>query len=213
MKNQIIKADPTSEEGSTIYLEDPGLIHIINSLFRENIGIKGTCISFSETNHSFAAIITENEFRKNFALMGAAGIYLVNSFDRIDFFRNYFSDNKAIYGNDYATSPFRFCLQRKNFNSCYQEDGNKQIKIKNVPGITEINLDFLILDYYGQIINSLNDGVSELSLRYFDDFSQSTDKSIKIAGKSRVAITNGYLLFHFCNHALKNYRCGFLCQS
>ena len=44
-KNQI--------EGSVILLENPGNISIINSVFDNNIGISGTCLSYSETSNSF----------------------------------------------------------------------------------------------------------------------------------------------------------------
>ena len=42
-KNQI--------EGSVLVLEDAGNISIFNSVFKNNFGISGTCLSYSETSN------------------------------------------------------------------------------------------------------------------------------------------------------------------
>ena len=38
-------------EGSVLLLENPGNILIFNSVFNDNFGISGTCISYSETSN------------------------------------------------------------------------------------------------------------------------------------------------------------------
>jgi hypothetical protein len=44
-KNQI--------EGSVLVLEDAGNISILNCVFKNNFGISGTCLSYSETSNFF----------------------------------------------------------------------------------------------------------------------------------------------------------------
>ena len=42
---------PNSQNlGSVIFLNNPGNLSIINSIFKNNVGILGTCIYYSETN-------------------------------------------------------------------------------------------------------------------------------------------------------------------
>ena len=41
-------ANENQIEGSTIFLENPGNISILNCLFENNHGISGTCLSYSE---------------------------------------------------------------------------------------------------------------------------------------------------------------------
>ena len=43
-------ANKDQKEGSALFLENPGNLSIINSNFKNNLGISGTCISYSETS-------------------------------------------------------------------------------------------------------------------------------------------------------------------
>ena len=44
-------SNKNKNEGSVLLLDNPRNIFILNSLFKDNIGIFGTCISYSETSN------------------------------------------------------------------------------------------------------------------------------------------------------------------
>ena len=107
--------------------------------------------------------LTSNIFENNLAKLAGAAIYFNNSIlVESPKQNNVFIGNKAaLFANDFYTFPVRtiyFDGQEKNLTKY------KYLALKNVlPGITNITLNFLILDYYGQIIKSLNG-------RYFSYF-------------------------------------------
>ena len=62
---------------------------------------------------------------------------------------NKFNDNRAAFGNDYASSPNKLRLASNSFN-------DSLFNISVIPGITDVSLSFEILDFFDQIITTLN---------------------------------------------------------
>ena len=96
-----------------------------------------------------------NVFQYNFASFGGAGIYFKNKILKQSPSQfNTFSHNKALFANDFYTFPIKVRFQDdRNFKSWI----NKSIySITIIPGITQINLNFFVVDYYGQTLKSLN---------------------------------------------------------
>ena len=90
--------------------------------------------------------MTTNVFKNNRAQFGGGGVYfnnklLVESPNKY----NIFESNKADFADDFFTLPIRI-----RFN------GNKTSIDNVVPGVTSIQLNFEIIDYYNQTIRSLN---------------------------------------------------------
>ena len=54
--NNLVEENP-EKAGSVIYLNKPGNITIINSIFQNNKGIFGACIYYSETSRTFFILI------------------------------------------------------------------------------------------------------------------------------------------------------------
>ena len=48
--NNSVLASQNQIEGSVLFLENPGNISILNSFFKYNYGVSGTCMSYSETS-------------------------------------------------------------------------------------------------------------------------------------------------------------------
>ena len=173
-------------KGTAIYLNNPGNITILNSNFLNNIGNIGTCIYYSETFQSFSMRLLYNKFLNNRAFYGGAGLYFENSFYNLDLNKkNTFYGNKAIYGSNYTTFPYRLYLNSKKIS------GYSKGIIKNVvPGITDFSLDFQFLDYYGQNI-SIN-AIS--SLKIMNKNFLELDEFF-IDGKTSSVATNGTQIF------------------
>lgn len=178
--------------GSTVYLFDPGNINIINSTFKYNQGLMGSCVYYSESRSDFILNLQNNQFLNNIALYGGGAIYFQNKFDLMKFKKeNFFFLNSAQYGNDYATRPIRFQLFN---NKRFSEYSNKkqQYILQIIPGQTEINLNFQLLDYFENHITSINHESAEIQIRNFNNFTQNSSPSNKIDGKTTVAIQNGF---------------------
>lgn len=173
--------------GSAIYLEDPGRISIIRSIFYLNYGLLGTCIYYSETSNDFVLELTLNEFNSNFAIRGAAGIFLKNHFEKITLAtHNIFKNNKASYANDYSTTPFRLEIKNKNFKT-----SKKITNLIIVPGITNLQLDFQFLDYFGQLITNLDEDIpNTIQIKNSKTFTNKVDHSLKLYGQTVVYLLN-----------------------
>ena len=175
--------------GSTIYLINPGSINITNSIFQNNSGIIGACLYYSETNSLKILNLTGNSFIKNFARYGAA-VYLANKFNEINIFdTNLFFHNYAIYGtNDTGSPPFRLKLcKSQNCDKFYQKSLSS---FSMIPGISNITLNFEIVDYYGQAINYYNGSYALLELEDTSHLS----KLVTVEGINYVIIINGQFI-------------------
>ena len=197
VENQIIPNNDDSEMmGSIIYLQDPGLIKIINSSFVENLGIMGTCIYYSESISEVFFRLEGNYFEKNMAKYGGAAIYFENNFEKfLPLQANTFFGNIALFAKDVTTSPFRMNLLYQKYDS---QTNNKLLQLNVIPGITEIDLYFTLLDYYNQKISSINIGSSNAKIRSFSNFSKKLD--LEILGKATVAVSNGIFRKFIENH-------------
>ena len=86
-----------------------------------------------------------NIFKENLAIYGGGGIYFKNRISKespSEF--NTFSQNKALFANDFYTFPIQVRFQDdQNFKS-WKNKTSYAITI--VPGITQINLNFSVVD-------------------------------------------------------------------
>ena len=97
--------------------------------------------------------IKNNTFKNNYAVYGGAGIYFNNKLPLKPIQdENLFIDNKAEFANDFYTFPCRLRLKQNN-NDFFKTSTNL---LKIIPGYTIFNLDFEIVDYFNQTIESLN---------------------------------------------------------
>lgn len=175
--------------GSVVYLVDPSEILIQNSTFLANLGNSGTCIYYSESHDQHFLKLNDNLFINNEAKFCGAGVYLNNHYEQLfPYENNFFQNNVAPCSPNYTTSPFR--LQPKT-KTTSKKVKNTKIQMKIVPGITLVFLEFIFLDYFGQPLNILDDGMANIELRNYDNFSINIDPSLSIDGKLRVPIING----------------------
>ena len=96
-----------------------------------------------------------NVFQNNIAIYGGAGIYFKNKIlKELPSKNNLFIQNKALFANDFYTFPIRVHFQD---DMKFKSWINKSIyTITVIPGITELNLNFFVVDYYGQTLKLLN---------------------------------------------------------
>ena len=96
-----------------------------------------------------------NVFTNNSAIYGGAGIYFKDKLlkESPDKF-NIFSGNKAFFAPNFYTFPRKVYFQDdKNFKSWISKS---RYAMTLIPGITQINLNFSVVDYYGQTVKSVN---------------------------------------------------------
>ena len=95
-----------------------------------------------------------NIFRNNVAQWGGGGIYFNNRvFKEMPNSTNLFINNIANFANDFYTFPLRSHLNNT-FN--WINVDNMYALVDIVPGTPIPSLQFEIVDYYGQTIQSLN---------------------------------------------------------
>ena len=174
------------KNGAMMYLENPGSILLKDCLFQHNVGFSGTSIYYYENQNNFLIILNNNSFENNFAFNGAAGIYLNNKFEQIDPLKN--NSFKNNIGFNLESPPFKIRLNSSNFD--LYKTGRNALNL--IPGISNLSLNFKIVDYYGHHISYFNGSMAKLQIRN-KDFSINTDNSIIIEGVTLVSIFNGYL--------------------
>ena len=96
-----------------------------------------------------------NVFTNNSAIYGGAGIYfkdkvLKESPDKF----NTFSGNKAFFAPNFYTFPRKVYFQDDNHFKSWISKSRYTMTL--IPGITQINLNFFVVDYYGQTVKSVN---------------------------------------------------------
>ena len=183
--------------GSIIYLENTSNISIENSSFFNNSGIIGTCIYYYESYKDYSLILQKNTFKNNSALISAGGIYFAQ-FDKslnIDILKdNSFMKNKAAYGEDFSSPPFRMKFN-ENLNKFGSQNFNHRIIM--IPGITAVNFSLSVLDFYNQKIMNLPFGsLCFVTLKNFKDFSDIDEihSAIELDGFSTVNFLNGFTI-------------------
>ena len=84
-------------------------------------------------------------------MFGGGGIYFKNKLLKESPYKfNTFIRNKASFANDFCTFPMKVRFKDdKNFKSWFNKSS---YTIKLIPGMTQINLSFSVVDYYGQIL-------------------------------------------------------------
>ena len=99
--------------------------------------------------------LMNNIFENNIAINGGGGIYFKNQILKESPSKfNTFKGNKAFFANDFYTFPIKVIFQNdKNFKSWVNKSS---YAITIIPGFTEINLNFSIIDYYGQTMKLVN---------------------------------------------------------
>ena len=95
-----------------------------------------------------------NIFYDNSAKLGGALIYFNNKLlSEYPNKSNKFEGNHATFAIDFYTFPVRVNFNDdKNFKSWINKSS---YALKIVPGISQINLHFKVVDYYGQTIKSM----------------------------------------------------------
>ena len=99
--------------------------------------------------------LKNNVFHNNSAIYGGAGIYLKDKLlkESPDKF-NTFSSNKAFFAPNFYTSPRKVYFQDdKHFQSWVSKS---KYTMTLIPGITQIDLNFSLVDNYGQTVKSVN---------------------------------------------------------
>ena len=97
-----------------------------------------------------------NVFYNNHAIYGGGGIYFKNKILKFSPYQlnNTFKENKALFANDFYTFPIKVLFQdNRNFKSWVK---NSNYVMNITPGITQINLNFSVVDYYGQTLKTMN---------------------------------------------------------
>ena len=99
--------------------------------------------------------LKNNVFHNNSAIYGGAGIYFKDKLLQESPNKyNTFIDNKAFFAPDFYTFPRKVYFQDdKHFQSWVSKS---KYTITLIPGITQINLNFSLVDSYGQTIKSVN---------------------------------------------------------
>ena len=185
----------TMSLGSIIYLENPSNISIENSNFFNNSGILGTCIYYYESYEDYSLILQMNIFTNNMALIAAGGIYYAQLDKNINSDiqkNNKFLNNKAGYGQDLSSPPFRMKINQ-NLNKLGSQNLNHLTTM--IPGMSVMNFSFSVWDFYNQKIMNLTFGSScFVSLKNFKDFSDfdQIHSTISLDGFSTVNFINGF---------------------
>lgn len=176
--------------GSAIHLSNPSNISIHNNTFYKNQGKSGACIYYEEINRYFNFSLVNNSFIENIAEFGGGALYLFSSYASIKLNQNFFWNNKADYGNDFTSRPFRVRLNI-NYDRKNIFDLNKSNYFTIFPGKSNINLKFYVCDYFDQNIKHLN-GSTILELKDTKEFTnfQSTT-NIKLDGLLYASIQKG----------------------
>jgi len=181
--------------GSVIYLENPSNISIENSNFFNNSGILGTCIYYSESYPDYSLILQRNVFNNNIALIAAGGIYFAQLDKNINIDiqkNNKFLNNKACYGQDFSSPPFRMKINQ-NLPKFGSQNFNHLTTM--IPGMTTLNFSFSVFDFYNQKIMNLTFGsLCFVTLKNFKDFSDidQIHSTISLEGFSTVNFINGF---------------------
>ena len=183
--------------GSIIYLENPSNISIENSNFFNNSGILGTCIYYYESVKDYSLILQKNTFNNNSALIAAGGIFFAQFDENInnDIQKtNKFLNNKASYGEDFSSPPFRMKFN-ENLNKFGSQNFNHRIIM--IPGITTLNFSLSVLDFYNQKIMNLTSGsLCFITLKNFKDYSDIDEihSTFALDGFSTVNFLNGFTI-------------------
>ena len=95
--------------------------------------------------------LKNNLFDNNTAIYGGGGIYFKNKILRESPYKfNKFMRNTAFFANDFSTFPIKVRFQD---DANYKSWVNKaSYTMKLIPGISQINLNFSVVDYYGQTL-------------------------------------------------------------
>ena len=184
--NNITYINSQYRNGAMIYLENPGSILIQKCSFLNNTGFSGTSIYYFENQNKFLMTLNNNNFENNFAAHGAAGIYFNNKFEQINPFKNNTFKNNVMFNVE--SPPFKFRLNYSNID--FYKKG--KISLNLIPGISNLNLIFKIVDYYGNYISYYNESMVKLLIQN-KEFSMITDNSIRLEGITLVSILNGNL--------------------
>ena len=99
----------------------------------------------------------------------------------------------AGFGGDISTPPFRLRLYDKKYIIDSLHKPMKLINFTLIPGMTNLNMNFEVLDYYNENIQYIN-GSSSLEMRNIKDFSLRNDGLILIEGVTSVSIVKGKIL-------------------
>lgn len=181
--------------GSLIYLNNPGMIIIQFSNFTSNRGILGGCIYFNEISNQSILLMISNNFTNNSAFLSGGVIFLNTKIDQINWTSNYYLNNHAVnYGNIVATNPFRAKLKNK---KTLQIKNKSLFKLLIVPGSFIENLEFDILDFFGEKMKNYKSGSASITLKHNTIWAKEIDSSLKIDGKVVVSISNGNFVFKF----------------
>ena len=171
-----------------IYLSNPGNITINNCIFSSNNATIGTCIYYEEYYKYRFLQLYNNIFINNIATYVGGGLFFENNFyNIIPNKTNIYTKNQAIYGNDYATSPFRIkIINPKRLRS-----------LTLIPGITEINFAFRILDFYNQYVYVNTTSSIKLMKKKNNIFSEILNSNqIKIDGQTDTVVINGKFIIY-----------------
>ena len=112
--------------------------------------------------------LKNNSFDNNSAIYGGGGIYFKNKILQESPYKfNKFIRNTAFFANDFYTFPIKVRFQDDNNYKSWVRKSSYTMTI--VPGITQINLNFSVVDYYGQTLK-LNGFFSHPKFIYFFSF-------------------------------------------
>ena len=100
-------------------------------------------------------ILMNNVFQRNTAINGGGGIYFNDALlNESPYKYNTFHQNEAFFANDFYTFPVRLQFQDENNFKSWK---NKSMYVMTIiPGMSEFNIFFDVIDYYGQILKLIN---------------------------------------------------------
>jgi hypothetical protein len=102
--------------------------------------------------------LSKNSFINNFASLGGGVLYLNNKLlAESPYQSNNFSGNKASFANDFFTFPVR--LQFTDNQTFWSWINKTTYSLNVVSGVSITSLYFYVVDYYGQIIQSMSGGL------------------------------------------------------
>ena len=104
--------------------------------------------------------------------------------------------NKAGYGQDFSSPPFRMKINQ-NLNKFESQNFNHRTIM--IPGITSLNFSLNVLDFFNQKIMNLTLGsLCFVTLKNFKDFSDIDDihSTIVLDGFSTVNFLNGFTIIN-----------------
>ena len=97
----------------------------------------------------------KNLFQNNSAIYGGAGIYFKDKLlEELPDKFNTFNDNKAYFAPNFYTFPRKVYFQDDNHFQSWLSKARYNMTL--IPGISQINLNFSLVDYYGQTVKSVN---------------------------------------------------------